>query len=171
MRNSNLALFLCVTALCFQTTILGQTWVKQTSPTANNLNAVHFLDSNNGWIVGDGVKYKTTDGGVNWSTVIGNSLNINDVVLLNNDITFLATETGTYRNAGINSWFFDGSGHWNSADFIGSDIGYVVGNEGKMLKYYNGATEFNFLTSGTTNDLWGVLLMRTGWAVGKSGTF
>jgi photosystem II stability/assembly factor-like uncharacterized protein len=45
-------------------------WYWQNSPTTQNLNAVHFIDVNNGFAVGDsGIIIHTTDGGVNWTII------------------------------------------------------------------------------------------------------
>jgi len=45
----------------------GKTWKQVPSPTRAMLNRVHFIDANNGWIVGhDGVVLRSTDGGQSW---------------------------------------------------------------------------------------------------------
>lgn len=45
-------------------------WVTQTSGTTNLLNAVHFLNKNEGWVAGaSATLLHTTDGGANWSAV------------------------------------------------------------------------------------------------------
>jgi len=44
----------------------GTTWEHQESGTMNHLTKSSFIDSNNGWILGDGILLHTIDGGQNW---------------------------------------------------------------------------------------------------------
>lgn len=48
------------------------------------------------------------------------------------------------------------------------NIGYVVGNNGLILKTTNAGFNWNFLNSGTTTNLWDVYFtnVNTGFAVG-----
>ncbi len=43
-------------------------WVPQNSGTTNDLNSVHFTNEFVGFVSGDGIILKTTDGGINWSS-------------------------------------------------------------------------------------------------------
>ena len=49
------------------TTDGGETWIDQTVPTEENLNAILFVNEKEGWAVGDkGIILQTSDGGVTW---------------------------------------------------------------------------------------------------------
>ena len=47
----------------------GRNWTRQATPdSTRGMNAVHFLDSSTGWIVGElGLVLKTTNGGSDWA--------------------------------------------------------------------------------------------------------
>jgi photosystem II stability/assembly factor-like uncharacterized protein len=48
-------------------TAFAQGWEQQVSPTTFDLNRVTFVDTSNGWAVGDsGTIIHTTNGGINW---------------------------------------------------------------------------------------------------------
>lgn len=49
----------------------GLTWSPQSSGTTTWLKSAYFTDDSNGWVVGDGVILKTSDGGETWNTVPG----------------------------------------------------------------------------------------------------
>jgi hypothetical protein len=57
-------------------------------------------------------------------------------------------------------------------NFISTTNGWVVGSNGTLLKTTDGGTNWNALTSGTTNDLYDVQFTdaNTGWVVGENGT-
>ncbi|RPI66916.1 MAG: hypothetical protein EHM47_15740, partial [Ignavibacteriales bacterium] len=64
-------------------------WYQQNSGTTKNLNAVQFIDTNNGFAVGDsGIIIKTTDGGDNWINLSSGS------VFPLSDVTFVNSSTG-----------------------------------------------------------------------------
>jgi photosystem II stability/assembly factor-like uncharacterized protein len=89
-------------------------WYLQNSGTNRNLNSLYFVNSNTGWVVGDSVVLKTTNGGQNWvSQVIPVQAKINSVHFINENTGFLAGDRnyssyvlGTYvlktTNGGIN---------------------------------------------------------------------
>jgi photosystem II stability/assembly factor-like uncharacterized protein len=59
----------------------------------------------------------------------------------------------------------------NDVDFPTSQVGYVVGNAGLMLKSVDGGDTWTGLTSGVSDDLLGVSFptVDTGYAVGRNG--
>jgi len=79
----------------------GQNWTRQTTPdTTRGMNAVHFLDSSTGWIVGErGLVLETANGGSDWSIVAAGmtsnflrsvfAVDTNEVHVVGNDKTFL----------------------------------------------------------------------------------
>ena len=131
--------------------VLYQTWVQQSSGTPNNLKAVDFIDSNTGWAVGAyGTILNTTDGGSNWSTMLGFSgADLNEVVAINSDtVFFFGTEVWMTTNGGSNysTSYSTGSQDWNSAYFIDSNTGYVVGSGGAIIKTADGGDSWTVQT-------------------------
>ena len=51
----------------------GANWIPQVSGTDHLLAAVSFADALNGWVAREVVP-RTTDGGANWNTVIGDTI-------------------------------------------------------------------------------------------------
>jgi photosystem II stability/assembly factor-like uncharacterized protein len=55
---------------CILVTDAMAQWVTQNSGITKNLSSVYFKDANTGYVVGDsGTILKTTDGGLNWSSL------------------------------------------------------------------------------------------------------
>jgi photosystem II stability/assembly factor-like uncharacterized protein len=47
----------------------GESWNAQGPPTGADLNSVHFIDQNHGWVCGSaGSFFRTQDGGVSWTS-------------------------------------------------------------------------------------------------------
>jgi len=124
MKKSFVLLFLLIYNLA-----ISQTgWYLQNSGTSRNLNSLNFINSNTGWVVGDSVVLKTTNGGQNWvSQSIPVQAKINSVHFINENTGFLAGDRnymsyvlGTYvlktTNGGIN---------WN---IIYSNTPAIIGN-------------------------------------------
>lgn len=92
----------------------------QSNPTANNLNAVKFIDTSTGWAVGDnGTIIKTTNGGGNWTTQTSN------VTHNLTDVDFIDANTG-----------------WVTSDFNGTNA--------VILKTIDGGTTWTTQTTHTT---------------------
>ena len=54
----------------------GETWSYQTSTSFDYLNSIMFIDSLNGWSVGtDGKILGTSNGGINWNSLLSNTTN------------------------------------------------------------------------------------------------
>jgi photosystem II stability/assembly factor-like uncharacterized protein len=89
MNRTSLYISVAIIICCFNNNILSQgSWEKVDSPTSQNLNSVHFVDSLYGWAVGDsGTIIHTTNGGSNWDLQNSNTLNeIADVFFLNRNL-------------------------------------------------------------------------------------
>ena len=95
MRNSRSALFLCGIALCFHTSILGQTWTQISSGTIKSLRSVEFANDYIGWAVGDGgTILKSTDGGSSWSSqTSGTTKGLNDLYVYSKDTVIVMSGT------------------------------------------------------------------------------
>lgn len=119
-------------------------WIVQNSGTTNNIRAVHFIDTFNGFAVGDsGTILKTTDGGENWiSLASGTNDQLNTVFCVNENCCFAAGSRSTplwdtistilKSTDGGYTWYNSSIGA-NATDhqsiyFINQDVGYSVGS-------------------------------------------
>ena len=59
-------IILLIIFICNISTLAQREWVQQNSGTNSHLRAVDFVNENTGYVAGDGVLLKTTDGGTNW---------------------------------------------------------------------------------------------------------
>jgi photosystem II stability/assembly factor-like uncharacterized protein len=108
-------------------------------------NAIHFVDNNNGWAVGDNGIIIHTNDGENWSTQQTNSAYIlTDVFFLNTLEGWAVGSGGTilHTTNGGSAWSQEGTGltasiltavHFVST--INGNVGYIVGNGKALLKY------------------------------------
>ena len=66
---------ICITSVCLMMIIFYNKaqsqsgWYQLNSGTVNNLNSVSFLNEFTGYMVGDGLGIKTTNGGFNWYVI------------------------------------------------------------------------------------------------------
>lgn len=112
-------------------------------PQGNNLNAIHYTNSNVGTAVGKfGTIIRTTDAGVSWTV----------------------QESGT--NVNLNGVFFTDP---NNGFAVSNS---VVGGESKILRTTDGGVTWNIQNSGTSNHLYCIEFINstTGIAAGWSGT-
>lgn len=130
-------------------------WNEQISGTLNNLRSVFFVNSNVGYVTGDGgIILKTTDGGNTWipqTSSITN--NITGVYFLTEDIGWAVGYGGKILktvNGGTN-WTAGSIGtttNLYSVFFIDANHGWV-GSESKILKTTNGGTSWSSSSIGS----------------------
>ena len=129
--------------LIMKTTDSGNSWLSQN----NDLSAIFFIDSSNGWGVGNYGMFprrvqilKTIDGGENWTSLLDQPT-IEDNFL-------------------------------NNIHFTDINKGWVVGDAGTVLYTVDGGTTWIPQQSGTTNNLNNVFFtdFNNGWIIGDNGT-
>lgn len=121
-------------------------WNVQEEPTNSTLHGVHFIDADNGWVVGEeGTLLRTTDGGQTWSGSSQESPDrLYDVQFLDADNGWIAVDLfSSLRSALLHTT--DGGDTWNEV-FPGSSM------TGPVLR------SVHFLD------------LNTGWAFGDGGT-
>ena len=84
-------LLLSALALGLASITNAQTWTQQTSGVTSQLNGVKFIDTQNGWAVGDGgIILNTTNGGSTWSSInnlfTGSLINFTELDVIGNSI-------------------------------------------------------------------------------------
>ena len=122
----------------------GTDFTSQIAP-PGSFNDIHFINNQEGWVVGDnGVIGHTTDGGAGWATQT-NPDNKNSTLI---GVFFMDSNNGWAVGAygvilhtidGGTSWIVEGAGHTSVAlsgvHFTSSTNGYIVGNNKTLLKY------------------------------------
>lgn len=82
----------------------GDTWVDLAPPAQSDLRGLHFLDANNGVVVGNQLILKTTNGGDSWTSIPTFDENLNSVFLISSRKGY------TVGSNGIKPFTFDSTG-------------------------------------------------------------
>lgn len=177
-------------------------WFTQTSNTSANITDIQFLTSEWGWAVGPGYVRRTVDGGATWLGRSGlNVSNPNAIWFSDSTHAYAVGDNGQMSQYDTEWWWHDRSStngtseDLNDVRFVGNDTGYVVGDNGTLLRTVNGAisswpyaawapqtlpassappepdTAWYPKTSNTANTLNAVHFASatTGWSVGTGG--
>ncbi len=163
----------------------GDNWSMQNPPPNNAYEGVFFIDDLRGWAVGYGGKIiYTSDGGLTWEEqVSGTSYYILDVQFIDANMGW--TAGGRFEDFNIDPIreilsTDDGGNTWitqlleldepplNSIHFQDSNVGYAVGESGKILKTSNGGQFWTELMSDQQYHFYDVEFVNqdTGWVVG-----
>lgn len=152
-------------------TITFSQWFPQTSGTNFTLFSNFFVNDQTGWIAGDGVVLKTSNGGTNWFQQLSG---LNDLFI---SVFFVSPTTGMitcaggfiYKttNGGAN-WFSlpsPTSYNLNSVYFINTLTGWAVGGNGVIFKTTNFGGNWSAQQSNTIEYLHDVFFIdsNTGW--------
>ena len=135
----------------------GNNWLMQYSGVALNLNALFFIDDNNGYITCDSGKIlKTINGGGNW-TIQNTETSYNFYGIYFSDINtgFISGAEGSLfktTNGGANwtSIFSGVNSSLNSIDFVGQNTGFIAGGN-HVIKTTNGGNSWiiQYVNSGS----------------------
>jgi photosystem II stability/assembly factor-like uncharacterized protein len=167
---------LVITALTYSQT----GWFSQSSNTSNNLNAVFFLDVNNGFVVGDaGTFLKTTNGGTNWTaSTTTPAVDLNDVYFFNLNEGIIAANGGiilrtTNGGSGWNTVTTGVSDNLLSFSFSGSN-GICGGTSQTILRTTNSGASWLIVQDGFFGGgFWGAFMLdaNTGFVAGENSIF
>lgn len=172
-------LFFVFLLLC--TKVYPQSWTASTSGTVN-YEGVFFTDSNTGYIVGhdgSGVIRKTTDGGLNWTTLTSGTSNALYAAHFSGSGStgYVVGQNGTIRkttNGGTTWTGLTSSTSETLRDvfFTDANTAFAVGYNGVIVKTTNGGTTWTTLTSGTTAWIFGCHFLSStlGYASTNAGT-
>lgn len=164
-------------------------WVPVTSPTTNQLQSIVFANPTTGFAGGAEGTYKTTDGGTTWTklpyhgidSIWLEAINIQHLKIVD-EFTFYIAGWNALDNAAVIIKTTDGGLNWikqysgafdsrlNDIYFTSANVGYVVGDKGKLLKTTNGGTQWLQATSGTTEALSAIFFPtgKTGYVGGEN---
>lgn len=127
---------------------MGVTWSVSYKP-ANisrfiSLNAVHFIDSEIGFIVGsNSIILKTTDGGASWEK------NASTGTIAFKDVYFIDELNGSVIGSGVCIKTQDGGQTWDTTAIVGSSIQYINDSLGFIGKTFS-SYYFKTIDSGET---------------------
>jgi len=181
----NAAILWPLLALCG--VVRAQTWTWQNPlPQGNTLTAVRFVDTWNGWAVGEGGSLvHTSDGGATWTQQnSGTTGLIDDVYFTDASNGWAVSEYhGDFVSPGLVLRTTDGGqtwveqstgvfGNYHDIDFADGLNGWIVGQGGLMLRTTDGGETWTEQPRPTPNILLGVDFVdaASGWAVGVNGT-
>jgi photosystem II stability/assembly factor-like uncharacterized protein len=132
-------------------------------PTAEDINAVHVVDANTVFGVGNsGLVFKSTDAGANWITLhTGTFYSFLDVYFISSSVGWIAGERGRiYKtvDGGI-TWNFQVNLNINGVSdlyFSSANDGWLAGgvDGGYLAKTTNGGTSWTTVSTGTTQSLY-----------------
>jgi alpha-tubulin suppressor-like RCC1 family protein/photosystem II stability/assembly factor-like uncharacterized protein len=170
----------------------GNSWSISSGSITRDVFDVYMLDANVAWAVGftgdsgqRGYMYKTTDGGVTWtSEIAGNTTQSRNQTLRSLD--FYDTSAGcAVGDAGFVMFTTDGGTNWfnhtipgmvnlRGVKFTSPTEGWIVGDAGKIYTFEisGGVFAETLVDSCTSSNLRSVYFISPydGWAAGASGT-
>lgn len=126
-----------------KTTDGGWTWndILIENRISNHNRDFFFLNSNEGWIVGDnGYITHTTDGGLSWQSQLSNTnIRLNKIFFINNKEGWIVGENGMllYTNDGGSFWIKKDMGsdkNFSALFFTNTLTGWVGGDDGVLRK-------------------------------------
>jgi photosystem II stability/assembly factor-like uncharacterized protein len=135
------------------TTNGGDTFTLKSFPKDNYLRSIFFLDEHTGWITGDGILQKTTNGGISWEEKeINNSIHI-CLFFINQNTGWVCGKNGEILKSsnGGESWICQDSGHAGDLfdiSFQNDSLGCAVGFNNSFLKTTDGGLHWNTVTTG-----------------------
>jgi photosystem II stability/assembly factor-like uncharacterized protein len=154
----------------------GETWHAMEQTGGYGTRAVHFLDTDRGWVGGQRTMLATQDGGDSWEVVDhGFPSSIRD-------INFSDDDNGYAVGWGFISLTDDGGETWREADapdvgdMLGIDVlgsvGIAAGVGGLVLRSVDGGRTWDAVDSGVSYNLYGVSFGDSDdvWVVGAAGT-
>lgn len=167
----------------------GKTWTKVETETDLPFNAVHFVNADTGFVVGeDGIVLRTSDGGNSWDTrkidnYIGYYLDVFRLLA----VTFTDEQTGWIVGAGYygnqiykttdcgrtwqwNEWIINPkiyNGLWDIC-FVDKKNGFIIGDNSDFLKTTDGGMIWQHQIPSDKYQFYSVFFTdsTTGWIVG-----
>jgi len=117
-------------------------WYEVESPTEENLYSVYFVNSNDGWAVGDRGTIIHYDGSEWHNVVTPVNCNLHDVYFVSSHNGWAVGDSGTILHYDGNYWqnisSFNSKHSFTSIYFVSDNIGYICSWEGSII-FYNGA--------------------------------
>jgi M6 family metalloprotease-like protein len=153
-------------------------WTASTLAPANEIYGSTWPTPQTGWICGNAVLFKSTNGGTSWSNLPSRpNTTLYGVSATDNVRCWAIGSTSVYSTT-------DGGSTWQSSfltvpggrlyaiSMISGMTGWLAGTGGTMYKTINGGSNWTLVTPGTPRILRSVFFKDEahGWAVGDGGT-
>jgi len=121
----------------------GSSWYEEDSPVGSSYNGIYMINNKIGWAVGaSGLIVNSSDGGSTWAKQTSpTSYALNDVFFLNVSEGWAVGNSGVilHTTNGGKIWTIEGAGlttnMLRAVQFTSSKNGYVLGNNGTLLKF------------------------------------
>jgi len=158
----------------------GSNWVTVNSEPSLQLWGLFFVNSLTGFIAGStGRIMKTTNAGVNWVSLTSpTQTSLSSIYFINENTGFISGSAIALKttNQGaswvnMNAPFISGFENFREIYFFNENLGLYVSDAGRIVKTTNSGLNWNLVSSGTTQSLFGVKFIdaMTGYACGNAG--
>ncbi len=169
----------------------GSTWMEYSdsvnywSPWVNGSDGtifdILFLNEDVGWFIGtdatDAASWMTTDGGSTWDEMFfGVTCPKYGIDFVDGQHGWTAGKYNFKSTDNGDDWYQRDTGFEESygydVDFVTTEIGWIVGDEGKIAKSTDGGDNWQAQSSGTSSRLYSIHMHdeNLGWVVGRDGT-
>jgi photosystem II stability/assembly factor-like uncharacterized protein len=154
----------------------GASWTLM--PTTEDMSAVHFLDSNEGWTCGNnGFIMHTINSGLNWTRQVTTFADkLRDIRMADGLNGWAAGRDGTILHTS------DGGSQWNfqtnpavddlrGIEVMSNSEAWVCGSDGVILHTTDAGQNWALVTSGTSEELEAIFFLdqSNAWACGGTG--
>ncbi|HIE05413.1 MAG TPA: hypothetical protein EYP58_01290 [bacterium (Candidatus Stahlbacteria)] len=143
--------YIDLTTMVSRTSNSGNTWIHTELGLGSYLKGVDFLNSSTGFACGtNGLLIKSTDGGVNWSSIpTGISTTLYDIQAFDDNHIIVAGDTFLFTTDGGANWTFRDIGNLRSLSFLDFSEGWVCGDLGIFRTQDTGRTWVEETTAAT----------------------
>jgi len=158
--NENIGVVVGIDGIILKTEDGGSSWSQKDSNTTQDLTDVVFVSELKGFITTwNGEILRTTDGGETWSASKISPSRLLSITFVTNDTGYATGFRHIFKTSdGGNSWIevLDVARVFNDIYFINENIGFAVGNAGRMQRTEDGGTTWEEILPGTTFNLFGI---------------
>jgi photosystem II stability/assembly factor-like uncharacterized protein len=155
----------------------GYSWVQKPSMTDRDLNAVYFVTENTGYVAGEGIVFKTIDGGETWEESYLSLSEFTEIQFFDENTgyilssrLYLKTYTGGEYWHVIHDFEIYGYASFRDMHFLNPDEGFILGYD-LLLKTTDGGE--TWVEEPEFPDLYSYKVFFTdlmnGWLVGEDG--
>jgi photosystem II stability/assembly factor-like uncharacterized protein len=157
----------------------GSTWELLPELTSKEFYDITFTDQNTGYACGEyGIIYKTINAGNTWDSLLTNTtqflyrfefIDSFTGFVRSDDILLKTTDAGlTWTSISLPQYF-----NASSFSFINEEIGYVGGDDKKLIKTVNGGNTWTFLNHSISGSIYAVYFLsaETGFISGDNKIF